>query len=43
MSKDIFKVIEAIKHEQKIQFVQDSIYLKLKKKNDSTLKYLKFL
>ena len=43
LNTDIFKVIEAIKHEQKIQFVQDSINLKLKKKNDSTLKYLKFL
>ena len=43
LNTDIFKVIEAIKHEQKIQFLQDSINLKLKKKNDSTLKYLKFL
>ena len=34
---NILKVIEAIKHEQKIQFVHYSIFLKLKKKNDSTI------
>ena len=37
LNTDIFEVMEAIQHEQKIQFVQDSIFLKMKKKNDSTL------
>ena len=37
LKTNVFKVMEAIRHEQKIQFVQDSIFLKMKKKNDSTL------
>ena len=37
LKTNVFKVMEAIQHEQKIQFVQDSIFLKMKKKNDSTL------
>ena len=37
LNTDIFKVIEAIEHEQKIQFVQDSIFLKINNKIDSAL------
>ena len=37
LKTNILKVIEAIKHEQKIQSVQDSIFLKMKKKYDSTI------
>ena len=37
LNTDIFKVIEAIKHEQKIQFVQDSIFLRMSDKIDSAL------
>ena len=37
LNTNIFKVIEAIKHEQKIQFVQDSIFLKINNKIDSAL------
>ena len=37
LNTDIFKVIEAIKHEQKIQFVQDSIFLRMNDKINSTL------
>ena len=34
---DIFKVIEAFKYEQKIQFVQDSIFLRMNDKINSAL------
>ena len=37
LNTDIFKVIEAIKYEQKIQFVQDSIFLRLNDKINSAL------
>ena len=37
LNTDIFKVIEAIEHEQKIQFVQDSIFLRINNKVDSAL------
>jgi len=37
LNTDIFKVIEAIKHEQKIQFVQDSIFLRTNDKINSAL------
>jgi len=34
---DIFKVIEAFKYEKKIQFVQDSIFLRMNDKINSAL------
>ena len=34
---NIFKVIEAFKYEQKIQFVQDSIFLRMNDKINSAL------
>ena len=37
LNTDIFKVIEAFKYEQKIQFVQDSIFLRMNEKINSTL------
>ena len=37
LNTDIFKVIEAFKYEQKIQFVQDSIFLRMNDKINSTL------
>ena len=37
LNTDIFKVIEAIKYEQKIQFVQDSIFLRMNDKINSAL------
>ena len=37
LNTDIFKVIEAIKYEQKIQFVQDSIFLGTNDKINSAL------
>ena len=37
LNTDIFKVIEAIKYEQKIQFVQDSIFLRTNDKINSAL------
>ena len=37
LNTDIFKVIEAIKYEQKIQFVQDSILLRMNDKINSAL------
>ena len=37
LNTDIFKVIEASKHEQKIQFVQDSIFLRMNDKINSAL------
>ena len=37
LNTDFFKVKEAIEHEQKIQFVQDSIFLKINNKIDSAL------
>ena len=43
LNTDIFKVIEAIKYEQKIQFVQDSILLRMNDKINSALQPPKFL
>ena len=43
LNTDIFKVIEAIKYEQKIQFVQDSIFLRMNDKINSALQSAKFL
>ena len=37
LNTDIFKVIEAFKYEQKIQFVQDSIFLRMNDKINSAL------
>ena len=37
LNTDIFKVIEAFKYEQKIQFVQDSIFLRMNEKINFTL------
>ena len=37
LNTDIFKVIEAIKYEQKIQFVQDSVFLRMNDKINSAL------
>ena len=37
LNTDIFKVIEAIKYEKKIQFVQDSIFLRMNDKINSAL------
>ena len=43
LNTDIFKVMEAIQHEQKIQFVQDSVCLRMKDKINSALMPPKFL
>ena len=37
LNTDIFKVIEAFKYEQKIQFVRDSIFLRMNDKIKSAL------
>ena len=37
LNTDIFKLIEAFKYEQKIQFAQDSIFLRMNEKINSTL------
>ena len=43
LNTDIFKVIEAFKYEQKIQFVRDSIFLRMNDKINSALQSPKFL
>ena len=42
LNTDVFKIKEALKQEQKIQFVQDSIILNMNQENNTSLQTLKF-
>ena len=42
LNTDVFKIKGALKQEQKIQFVQDSIILNMNQENNTSLQTLKF-